>query len=148
MKNRILPPTYFMVFLLLSIGFHFIFPIRRLIFNPYTYLGIIPIVLGIILNIWSDQLLKKRKTTVKPFEKPTSLETSGPFKISRHPMYFGMILVLLGVSIAFGSLITFIFPVIFTIITERVFIPIEEENLEKAFGKKYFDYKSKVRKWL
>ena len=148
MKNKILPPTYFMIFLLLSAGLHFIFPIKRLIFTPYTYSGTILIVLGIILNIWSDQLLKKKKTTVKPFEKPTSLETSGPFKISRHPMYLGMASVLLGVSIVLGSLITFIFPIIFIITAEKMFISVEEKNLEKTFGKKYLDYKNKVRKWI
>jgi protein-S-isoprenylcysteine O-methyltransferase Ste14 len=47
-----------------------------------------------------------------------------------------------------GSLITLIFPVLFIIISELLFIPFEEENLEKLFGKKYSEYKKKKRRWI
>ena len=148
MKNKILPPRYFIIFLLLTIGLHFILPIKKIIYIPYTYLGIILIIFGIVLNIWADALFKKIKTTVNPHEKPTSLETSGPFRISRHPMYLGMVAVLLGTAVFLGSLITFLFPIIFIILMEILFMPIEEKNLEKAFGTKYLDYKKKVRRWI
>ena len=148
MKSKILPPTYFIVLLLLSIGLHFVFPIKKIIFPPYTYLGILLIIFGIVINIWADALFKKSKTTVKPHEKPISLETSGPFHISRHPMYLGMAAILLGVSVMLGSLIPFLFLIIFIIIMETKFILIEEKNLEKTFGKKYLDYKKKVRRWI
>lgn len=148
MKNKILPPRYFIIFLLLSIGLHFIFPIKKIIFPPYTYLGWLLIMFGIILNIWSDLLFKRKKTTVKPHKTPSSLETSGPFRISRHPMYLGMAAILLGTTILHGTLITFLFPIIFVILMEIKFIPIEEKNLEKVFGKKYLDYKREVRRWI
>jgi protein-S-isoprenylcysteine O-methyltransferase Ste14 len=77
MKRKIMPPTYFMVLLVLSLLFYFVFT--------------------------------KSKTTVKPHEIPTSLEISGPFRISRHPMYLGMAAILLGVAIVLGSLLSFIF---------------------------------------
>ena len=146
--NKILPPRYFMVFLFLSIALHFIFPVRRIIYSPYTYLGILPIIFGIFLNLWADQLFKRKGTTVKPFEEPVSLETSGPFRISRHPMYLGMALILLGTSVMSGALITFLFPVAFVIIMEIDFIPTEEKNLGKVFGKKYLVYRKKVRRWI
>ncbi len=83
-----------------------------------------------------------------PYEIPTSLVTEGPFHISRQPIYLGMIFILLGEAILLGSLITFIFPVIFMILMEKIFIPVEEKNLETAFGEKYLDYKKKVRRWI
>ena len=148
MKSKIMPPTYFYMFLLLLIGLHFVFPIKKIIFLPYSYLGIIFLVIGIILNIWSDYLLKKKKTTVKPYENPTELIVSGPFAVSRHPMYLGMMFILLGIAVFLGSLITFIFPPLFVILMEIMFIPFEEKNLEKIFGKKYLNYKKKVRRWI
>ena len=148
MKSKIEPPTYFIILLVFSIGLHFIFPIKKIIYVPWTYFGVILIIFGIVLNIWADALFKKSKTTVKPHEKPTSFEISGPFRISRHPMYLGMAAVLLGVAILHGTLITFLFPIIFVILMEIKFIPIEEKNLEKAFGKKYLDYKKRVRRWI
>jgi len=143
-----LPPTYFLIFFLLSIGLHFIFPIRKIIFPPYAYLGFIFIIFGSVINIWADSLLKKNKTTVKPFEKPSYLVTKGPFSMSRHPIYLGFIFILFGLSILLGSITAFLLPFILVIIFERKFIIYEEKNLEEEFEKEYFDYKKRVRKWL
>jgi len=63
-------------------------------------------------------------------------------------MYLGMASILLGIAIFFGTLTAFIFPLIFIIYIERFIIPIEEKNLEKRFGKKYVEYKKKVRHWI
>ena len=148
MKFKIMPPAYLFIFLLLSIVLHFIFPIKRIVPPPYTYFGVLVIGVGVMLNIWSDSLFKKKNIPIKPQDNPTQLETSGLFRISRHPMYLGMVMVLLGVFIVLGSLITFIFPVGFLIVMNRVFIPFEENNLERIFGKEYLNYKQKVRRWL
>jgi protein-S-isoprenylcysteine O-methyltransferase Ste14 len=85
---------------------------------------------------------------VKPYEQPAQLLISGPFRISRHPMYLGMVLLLLGVAIVHGTLISFVFPVVFGILMELLFIPFEETNLERVFGKQYVEYKRRVRRWI
>ena len=148
MKTKIMPPTYFMILLFLSIGFHFVLPIKKIIYAPYSYLGILLIFFGIAINIWADYIFKKRKTTVKTHKMPTHFETAGPFSITRHPMYLGMAAALFGVGIYLGSLITFLCPIIFIILMEALFIPAEEKNLEKIFGEKYLNYKRKVRRWI
>jgi len=148
MKNKILPPTYFLISLALIIGLHFIFPITKIISSPYNWLGILLIVFGGVINFWTDNIFKKEKTTVNPYEKPSILIVSGPFRFSRHPMYLGMVVILLGVAVLLGSLTTFIFPIIFIILMQILFIPTEEKNLEIAFGYKYLDYKKKVRRWI
>ncbi len=144
-----LTPDYLLGFIALQILFHYIFPIMKIIFSPYTYLGIPLIILGVYLNIiWVADTFKKEKTTTRPHEMPSKLITYGPFKYTRNPTYLGMALTLLGVAILLGSLITFIFPIIFIILTNTYVIPIEEKNLEKKFGKKYLEYKKKVRRWI
>jgi len=148
MKNKLMPPTYLVILLLLSIGLHLVFPIKRIIFAPYTYLGWVLIGVGVFLNIWIDWLFKKKGTTIKSYDMPAKLITTGAYRISRHPIYLGMLLILLGAAVVMGSLVTFVFPVLFVILTEGLFISAEEKNLEKAFGKKYREYKKKVRKWI
>jgi len=143
-----MPTIYFVVLMVLSIGLHFIFPIKKVLFPPFTYFGFILILFGIIINLWTDWLFKNWNTTVKPFEDPIDLITSGPFKISRHPMYLGMTSVLLGMAVIQGTIITFLFPILFMIIMELQFIPFEEENLERIFDNKYLEYKRKVRRWI
>ena len=94
-KRKIMPPTYLVILLILEIILHFIFPVWNFINRPYKYSGSIIILLGIVLNIWADQIFKKENTTVKPGEKSVKLIDYGPFKISRHPMYLGMLMILL-----------------------------------------------------
>jgi len=85
---------------------------------------------------------------VKPKEMPSKLVVSGPFRISRHPMYLGMAAVLLGEAVFLGSLTTFAFPLIFMALMVVLFMSTEEDNLERTFGKEYLDYKSRVRRWI
>jgi protein-S-isoprenylcysteine O-methyltransferase Ste14 len=148
MNKKIFPPTYFFILLMLSVILHFVFPIMKIIPSPYNYLGILLVLFGIIINIWADRIFKTEKTTVKPDESPDVFILSGPFKFTRNPMYLGMLSILLGVAVFLGSLITFIFPVLFIVLMNLLFIPVEEKNLQKKFGKKYIDYKKKVRRWI
>ena len=147
-QSKLLPPTYFFIYLLLTIGLHFILPLMQIIHTPYRFIGILLLVIGIWLNIWADGLFKRKNTTVKPFEKSSALILEGPFKFSRHPMYLGMVIALLGVAIILGSLITFLVPIAFFISMQIVFIRHEERALEQTFGQKYLDYKNRVRSWL
>ncbi len=98
--------------------------------------------------MWADGLFKRKNTTVKPFEKSSALILEGPFRFSRHPMYLGMVIALLGVAIILGSLITFLVPIAFFVSMQIVFIRHEEKALEQTFGQEYLDYKNRVRSWL
>ena len=148
MHTKFLPPTYFILLILFAIVLHFLFPVSHVVPGPFNYLGFILVVVGAGLNIWADALLKKEKTTVKPHEMPTTLLVSGPFKVSRHPMYLGMFIILLGLSLYLGSLITLVCPILFFFLMERLFIPVEEKNLEMSFGAEYHKYRAKVHPWI
>ena len=149
MNTKLLPPTVFYTLLLLSIASHFMVPTVVLIRPPFTFiLGVLLILFGVSFNIWADALFKKRHTPVKPMAMPVSFVTDGPFRISRHPMYLGMAAILLGVAIVLGSILPFVFPILFVALMERWFIPLEEANLERAFGDDYRAYKQRVRRWI
>ena len=135
-------------FILLAIISNLFLPIKKIIVYPYNYLGIVLILVGLLIDVWAWMLFRKRKTTLNPYKKPLKLVNNGLFKISRNPMYLGMDLILWGTSILLGSLITFIFPILFTILIKKLFIEFEEKNLEKKFGKRYFNYKKRVRRWI
>lgn len=145
--NKISPPTCFYLIFFLIIVFHILFLII-IIKPPFSYFGVIPLFIGILFNIWADKIFKTKKTTVKPNKNPTKLIMEGPFKISRHPMYFGMFIILFGIAIVLGSIILFIFPIIFIILMRIKYIPFEEEQLEKKFKHKYTAYKKRVRRWI
>ena len=147
-KRKPLPPTYFIASLLLLVALHFIWPVKHLIPSPFRYLGVTLIVIGLWLNLWADSLFKKRQTTVKPFERATTLMVEGPFRFTRNPMYLGMSLILAGLAVVLGSLTTFAVPVAFFVAMEVAFIRHEQKALEEAFGQEFLDYRQRVRRWL
>jgi protein-S-isoprenylcysteine O-methyltransferase Ste14 len=146
--KKIYPPTHFYTYLIISIAFHFLLPVKQIIFTSYAFLGFIPAIAGAILNVWSDNLFKKLNTTVKPDQKPSVLIDYGPFKISRNPMYLGMALLLIGAGILMGSVTAFIGAIFFVIAMEIYFIPDEEKLMQDAFGEKFEIYKKNVRRWI
>lgn len=143
-----MPDGYFIILLLLSILIHFIYPLVNIVPYPYNLIGVILIITGIVITLITNYILLKKKTSIKPFETPDVIITSGPFKLSRNPIYLGMTIALFGVETVLGSLSPCIFPLIFVIIINRLIIPVEEKDLENKFGEKYLDYKTKVRRWI
>ena len=72
----------------------------------------------------------------------------GSYKLTRNPMYLGVSIALFGAAFYFGNLLSFLSPLIFFIAVNLYFVPSEERLMESIFGKKYIDYKKKVRRWI
>jgi protein-S-isoprenylcysteine O-methyltransferase Ste14 len=147
-KRKPLPPTYFNSSIFLIILVHFIWPGKLIIHFPWNLLGIIPVFIGAVLNLLADRAFKINNTTVKPFEESSFLITTGVFKISRHPMYLGMVLVLIGISIFLGSVTPYIVVVLFIILIQTLFITVEERMLAETFGDAWLEYKKNTRCWF
>lgn len=147
-RMLIMPTTYFLALLFLSIIISFTFPIYTFVYPPFNYIGALIVLIGIIINIWASALFSKSKTSLHPHHLPIYFEKNGPYKMSRHPMYTGLLIMLLGADIVLGNVSTLISPVIFVILMETIFIPIEEKNMELVFKEEYPDYKKKVRRWI
>lgn len=139
---------YFLILLILSVLLNFIIPVPAFLSPTSTYFGFLIIGFGLVLAFWSRSLFLKNSTTLQPYEEPTSLVTSGPFRLSRNPIYLGMASILLGVAVLQGTLVTLAFPVIFVMLIEFFIIPGEERKLEKIFGEPYRVYKKSVRRWI
>ncbi|MDH5442254.1 MAG: DUF1295 domain-containing protein, partial [Candidatus Nomurabacteria bacterium] len=73
---------------------------------------------------------------------------SGPYRFSRHPIYLGLILVLLGFALLLNSVVTLVLTVLTIIFFSFVIIPIEERELDEHCPGVYAEYKTRVRMWL
>jgi len=142
------PPRYLFFALVLMAVLHIFLPGPRILSFPWNLLGCIPLVLGIVLNLSADRSLKQYETTVKHLERSTALVTTGVFRYTRHPMYLGFVLILLGIAALLGSCLPFgvIFP--FAIFLDMVLIRYEEMKLKETFGQTWLEYKKKVRRWV
>ena len=76
MKNKVLPPTYLLIALVLVLAIHFVFPVRKIVPVPWNLLGIVPLACGIALNLIADKAFHQAQTTVKPSEESTALVTT------------------------------------------------------------------------
>ncbi len=147
-KKRPLPPTYFLVAIIVMIAAHLLFPLVTLISTPWRYLGALPLLMGVVLNLCTDRLFKKYGTEVKPFRDSSALILEGSFRFSRNPMYVGALMILIGICLLLGSATPFaVVPIIFWLATVHFIVP-EEGDLERQFGDNYLEYKRRVRRWL
>ena len=147
-KGRILPPVYFLLALIAMVALHYVVPIAQLIHSPFRYTGIVLVVSAIALVLWAAVLFQRAGTTIKPFQKSSALITRGPYRITRNPMYVGMVGALLGIAVLLGSVAPFLVVPAFAALIQSKFIRAEEAALERTFGSVFLDYKSKVRRWL
>ena len=86
------------------------------------------------------------KTTVNPTKphKTTSLVITGTFKISRNPMYLGMLLIIISYAFYESSIISLILIPFFIFFINKFQIEPEEFEMRRKFGKEYEDYCKKV----
>lgn len=143
-----MPPTYMLIAMVAMIALNFLFPLAIVIPSPWNLLGIIPIALGVYIAIVAEKSFRDVKTTVTPFAESSMLVTNGMYRISRNPMYLGIILILIGIAIMMRSLTPFAVIPVFLILIEKRFITVEERMLAKKFGVQYLNYTKKTRRWL
>jgi len=146
--RKLMPPTYMLIAMLAMIALNFLFPLAIVIPSPWNLLGIIPIALGVYISIVAEKSFRDVKTTVTPFAESSMLVTNGMYRISRNPMYLGIILILIGIAIMMRSLTPFAVIPIFLVLIEKRFITVEERMLAKKFGAQYLTYTKKTRRWL
>jgi len=146
MNTRPRPHFSALPFLLLPIILHFVFPIQMIFVFPFTLIGLAPVIVGLYINLQATRTLMKKENWED--RNPQILVTEGAFRYSRNPMYLGAIIVLFGLAILLGSLVSFSLPVIMFLRAHFLRIPHEEDQLKAIFGKEYLDYMKRVRRWI
>ena len=79
-----------------------------------------------------------------PAGKPV---TTGLYRFSRHPIYLTEVLLLLGVSVASGSWVFLLFPIIIGV-GAVYFIKIEEAQCIGHYGNAYREYMNRTPRWM
>ncbi|MBL4800676.1 MAG: isoprenylcysteine carboxylmethyltransferase family protein [Emcibacter sp.] len=149
MRKILLPPVMLVLCLIGIVTVNY-FGLANIILlsGPVKFIGYALIALGIFLPIWGARLFHQHKTNLIPYKNPDKIVTIGPFGFSRNPMYLGMLVVLLGVAVRYGTALSFLFPVIYFSVANGWYIPFEEDRMQDAFGDEFTAYKAKVRRWL
>ncbi|WP_421982268.1 methyltransferase family protein [Roseibium sp.] len=150
MKLKVPPPLVLIVAVTMTYaaaswfpGLTFKFPGQFVLAAILFFLGLIPDALALLTFF-------RKKTTVNPMtpDKSTTLVTDGIYRISRNPMYLGLLFLLVAASLYFSSFLSIlIIPAFIWYLTEFQIKP-EEESLKRVFGDAYEAYMKKVRRWV
>ncbi|MFN7961729.1 MAG: isoprenylcysteine carboxylmethyltransferase family protein [Thermoanaerobaculia bacterium] len=147
-RPRLLPPHYFALAVISMWVLHRLIPGPRLIRNHWNWFGLVPIILGGVLSAYSADLFDRVETGVIPFSDATTLVVRGPFRFSRNPMYLGMLIALVGISVLMATSSQWVVLPLFFGILDRLFVAREEVFLTERFGEPYGEYQRRVRRWL
>jgi protein-S-isoprenylcysteine O-methyltransferase Ste14 len=100
------------------------------------------IMIGLALVAWAT-----REAGDIDLERPDRVATSGPYSVSRHPMYVAWTLIFVGVGLVANTAWSVILlPPLAALIDREV--RIEEDRLTAAFGVEYEAYQAQVRRYL
>lgn len=83
-----------------------------------------------------------------PIDHARHLVVSGLYRYVRNPMYLGVLLLLIGESIWFGSRSFAIYTLIWFACVHTFVLLYEEPNLRRRFGASYTNYTASVRRWV
>lgn len=150
LRTRIPPPVYALCTAALMWGVDHQAPSLRWIGTPWNRLGWLLIGLGLAVDLHSIFLFIRTRTTVNPLQPATAshLVVSGIYRISRNPMYLGLVLALSGWAWLLGSPVCLMLAFLFARVLAIVQIAPEEAALRNRFGASYDEYCRRVNRWI
>ncbi|MGP0063168.1 MAG: methyltransferase family protein [Isosphaeraceae bacterium] len=115
--------------------------------DSVRYFGLALYVVGCILRVGPVFELGRRFSGLVAIQEGHELETSGFYRVIRHPSYLGLLLLLVGWALVFRSAIG--------VLVSLLLIPplvarmnSEEALLESEFGERYADYRRRTWRML
>jgi protein-S-isoprenylcysteine O-methyltransferase Ste14 len=118
-------------------------PIRQLETSTIKYIGLGLLAFALVWTIIAQGHMKNSWRIGIDTETKTELITQGLFGHSRNPIFFGMIVSLVGLFLTTPNALTGLFLILGYILIQ-IQIRLEEEFLTNQHGQTYIDYKQKV----
>jgi protein-S-isoprenylcysteine O-methyltransferase Ste14 len=101
-----------------------------------------------VWNGWALITLGRAHTALLPGGATSEIVETGPFRLSRNPLYVGLVLLDAGLALLWPSFWALVFvPAGFAALWWGAVGP-EERYLTAKFGDTYADYRRRVRRWL
>lgn len=102
----------------------------------------------VLWNGWTLWVMATNRTAILPGRATVLVLQSGPFRLSRNPLYLGLIALDVAVALLAQSFWALVFvPVGVVALTWGAVRP-EERYLAAKFGSEYEAYRARVRRWL
>lgn len=146
---KLIPPAWTAIYLVIAWGVSLVAHWRKWLDLRVVGLGIALVVLGVALAVSVFGLFRREDTELNPTsESNRKLVVSGPYRLTRNPMYLGLVLVSLGIAFWVGALPFFAVPALVFATTNFGHIPFEEAKMRRQFGSDYDNYTRAARRWI
>jgi protein-S-isoprenylcysteine O-methyltransferase Ste14 len=145
------PPLLFGIPWLVGVVLGWIFPVRLLpsaALPAARAIGNVDALLAIALGVWAARTFRSAATTPNPYRPTTAITAGGPYRYTRNPMYVGMLLLYLALTVIANTPWPLLWLPFVLIAMRRGVIDREERYLEGKFGDEYRAYRARVRRWL
>lgn len=117
--------------------------------GSFRWIALVLLIPGITLLIWCVRdFLVTGKGTLAPWDPPRNLVSSGPYRVSRNPMYVAVSFVLIGWSLAFRSGALLLYALIVMIAFHLRVVFGEEPWLARTHGNAWKQYVTRVPRWF
>jgi protein-S-isoprenylcysteine O-methyltransferase Ste14 len=115
----------------------------------FAYLAFPLWLIGVMLLLWCfwDFLVKGRGTPA-PIDPPKELVVTGLYNYVRNPMYVGVLFIIIGHFLWFGTIWMIVYVVMVFLAFHSFVTLYEEPHLKKTFGTVYEEYTKKVPRWI
>lgn len=142
------PPLLYAGALLLVLALDWVWPVAVLAGSAGAWVGSVLLVVGLALNLWGAITMKKARTPINPYQPVADVVATGPFRLTRNPLYVGLNLMFLGISFLINSLWGILVLVPVLVVMHYGVILREERYLETQFGEAYREYCRNVGRYF
>ena len=144
------PPLFYVATFFVALLLQKLLPIHTDFFHTMAAraIGSVAIFVGVFFLFPAIRQFFVSKNTLITIKSANSLQTTGIYSISRNPMYVGLLFLYLGLSFLIGNWWNLILVPTLVFSIQEYIIKREERYLGRAFGQRYLDYKTRVRRWL
>ena len=143
------PPIAWALAILAGLGVGWLYPLQFVPTSiPRAWVGGGVFALGLALAIWAMVTIRRAGTQFDINKPTTTIVVNGPYRLTRNPIYIGMLLGQTGIAIGFDNLWVLGMLAPFYLVIRHGVVAREEAYLERKFGAVYLGYKSRVRRWV
>jgi protein-S-isoprenylcysteine O-methyltransferase Ste14 len=147
----VIPPVLFGLGLATGFLLRWLVPVRLvppLLEREACFAGWALSLLGLAFGGWALATFLRARTTPHPNHPVNVLVTSGPYRVSRNPMYVGLSIGIAGIALVANTVwLLAVLPPVWLAL-HRLVIDREEAYLGRKFGEEYGAFKGRTRRWL
>jgi protein-S-isoprenylcysteine O-methyltransferase Ste14 len=143
------PPFWTLIYIIAATAISELLGWPKLPGLPLPLPGLILVILAFVAPVWAALLFRRVGTELNPTSPANQvLVTKGPYRLTRNPMYLGLVILSLGIAVWVGAWPMFLAPIAVFATANWVHIPFEEAKMRRQFGAAYERYCTRVRRWL